>query len=273
MTSKPIAVGVDGRSSTQALRWAVEYAVARNASVEVVHALPAPPRDGSDGDDELRRKRGEALVVETAALARGLGTANVEVSVLDQAVAAALVAASGRARLVVIGRRRTTGPLGRRSDSISRHLSRHAACPVVVVPNTDRNARTTRIVLLLNGGQADRAVLAFAFEEASTTGAEIEAFRALPEPGAGSDSSALLRQQSSDQLMAEELARYQAKNPNFKLVHESTLRSANRSLRDAAKDADLIVLPARTPNDEMLATVEAELVALQHAPCPVVYAR
>jgi hypothetical protein len=230
MTSQVIAVGVDGRTSDGAVRWAIERALARQAPIEFVHALPAPPRDGS-GSREDRRRQGMALVERDMARAHQAGVTQVGVCLVDQPVAAALVGISARVGLLVIGRRDTAARIYRRSPSVSRHLSRYAACPVVVVPGTTREDAENRIVLLVDGARADGAAVDFALAQAAVTGAEID------------------------------------------MICGTQHRSAEQEVLSIADTAEMIVLPALTPTDEMLSPTEPELVSLRHAPCPVVYAR
>jgi nucleotide-binding universal stress UspA family protein len=225
-----VTVGVDGVTSDEAVHWAIEWALAHGAPIEFVHALPAPPRAGPVAPDD-RRRAGLQLLEHELALAHKAGLTRVGVSLADQPVAAALVGASHRAGLLVIGRRDTAARIYRRSPSVSRHLSRYSACPVVVVPQTEHAQADHRIVLLLDGAQADEAALNFALRQASATGAEIDMICGSPDG------------------------------------------SPERAVLSAADHAELIVLPAPLPTDDMLSPTEPELVGLRHAPCPVVYAR
>jgi nucleotide-binding universal stress UspA family protein len=178
-----------------------------------------------------RHDQGLRAVQHDVALAHDANLTQVGICLADQPVAAALVAASERAALLVIGRRDTAAGIYRRSSSVSRHLSRYASCPVVVVPESMQPHDEKRIVLLLNGSAADQAALEFATDHAAVTGAEIEVIEALRTDWPEQD------------------------------------------LLNLADHADMVVLPARLPTDDMLGPSEHELVTLRHAPCPVAYAR
>jgi len=230
VTFDVIAVGIDGETSNEAARWAIEWALARQAPIEFVHALPAPPRNDTDAVDD-RRRAGMQLLEQAVAVAHKEGLKQVGVCLADQPVAPALVGISHHAALLVIGRRDTAARIYRRSPSVSRHLSRYSACPVVVVPETMQTDTDKRIVLLVDGARADAAAMDFALAQAASTGAEIE------------------------------------------LIRGSRQGSPERTVLSAADHAELIVLPAPAPTDDMLGPTELELVGLRHARRPVVYAR
>ncbi len=132
-----IVVGVDGsQHATSALRWAAAEARVRGCELCVVHAWELPYAS------ELAFVGGAFAAVEGAAetvlsevLAEaGLSRDEVEAHVVHATPAAAILDAADGADLVVVGSRGRGGFTGLLLGSVSHQVSRHAACPVVVVP-------------------------------------------------------------------------------------------------------------------------------------------
>lgn len=142
----PVVVGVDGTAeSLPALRFAFDHALRHRCALRVVHSISgsassliASTRTSLDGP-----------VVPSAAAADDefLGawrtlypTVPVEVDVVDERPAPALLTRSRQARLLVVGGRRSA----RRgiSGSVSRAAIHRAPCPVAVIPGTRRTTTT-----------------------------------------------------------------------------------------------------------------------------------
>jgi nucleotide-binding universal stress UspA family protein len=139
-----VVVGIDGsETSRRALRWAVEEARLREASVDVVHAwhLPYvggyPYTAGSFDPTPFETAARETLdsVVDgtdtsglTAPVERILHLGDPAIGVLD--------AAKG-ADLVVVGSRGLGGFSGLLLGSVGHHVANHAPCPVVIIPPGD----------------------------------------------------------------------------------------------------------------------------------------
>jgi nucleotide-binding universal stress UspA family protein len=133
-----IVVGVDGSvPSKAALRWAIRQAKLTGAVVEAVIAWHHP---GSFGypvpmPDETDYKALAAEVV-TDAVAEVAGPASpVEIrpEVAEGNPAAALLAASAGADLLVVGSRGHGGFVEALLGSVSQHCVHHATCPVVII--------------------------------------------------------------------------------------------------------------------------------------------
>jgi nucleotide-binding universal stress UspA family protein len=133
-----LVVGVDGSpSSVKALSFAVEEAAMRGALLQVLTTFPSPTMLGAsvpDGyfenlEEQALRLIDEAIdrVPAAAALPSILRTA------VAEAPAAALIAASRDAALLVVGRRGRGGFLDLVLGSVSSQCVQHAECPVVVV--------------------------------------------------------------------------------------------------------------------------------------------
>ncbi|MFB6890549.1 universal stress protein [Kitasatospora sp. NPDC056327] len=135
-----IVVGVDGSpASEQALRWAVDYARLVGGSVHAVAAWEYPAFYGWAGasvpapefnPEELAGK----TLADTVARVVGAGSdVRITESVIPGNAAAALLEAADGAALAVVGSRGLGGFSGALLGSVSRHLTEHAPCPVVVV--------------------------------------------------------------------------------------------------------------------------------------------
>ncbi|NUT91556.1 MAG: universal stress protein, partial [Saccharothrix sp.] len=171
-------VGVDGSTSaTDAVRWAAAEAARLGAPLTIVHAcllvparVPDPiavPREYHEAvleqgrqwlaaaEEEARRVAPEPAV--TTELASG-------------DAAEVMVGRSASARLVVLGSRGLGGFTGLLVGSIAVALATHGHCPVVVVRGT---AAAGPVVVGADGSPTSDAALAFAFEAAASTRAEV----------------------------------------------------------------------------------------------------
>lgn len=141
-----IVVGIDGTDhAAAALRWALEEAVLRDATVEAVHAwsyvpMPAPtdagmvPLGWSESTDvrDVMREAAERLAHDAVHDVAGENE-RVRVSLVEGDPPSALVAAAGGADLLVVGNRGRGGLSQALHGSTSARVSDIAPCPVVVV--------------------------------------------------------------------------------------------------------------------------------------------
>jgi nucleotide-binding universal stress UspA family protein len=144
-----IVVGVDHSAGAEAaLRFALEEARLRRATLRVVHAWQfgyigatglegALPAVGGEVDD-VRRAAGaelEAIVAEAAAGADGV---EIEKRIDQGTPAAVLIDESRHADLLVVGSRGHGGFASLLLGSVSQQCAQHAACPVVIVRDRGR---------------------------------------------------------------------------------------------------------------------------------------
>ncbi len=143
MTNR-IVVGVDGSDeSVASLRWALDEALLRNATVEVVHAWHYPYSGYTDitgmaagvldRDDLEQAARAE---LDHAIEKAGATTAGVPIEpvLVEGSAAGRLIEAAAGADLLVLGSRGRGGFAGLLLGSVSQQCSHHAPCPIVVVP-------------------------------------------------------------------------------------------------------------------------------------------
>jgi nucleotide-binding universal stress UspA family protein len=150
-----IVVGVDGSvSSKAALAWATQQAKLTGAVVEAViawhspgtYGYPVPAVDYNDYE-----KLATEVVADTIAEVAGPGgPAEIRPQVVEGNPAAALLAASAGADLLVVGSRGHGGLVEALLGSVSQHCVHHATCPVVIIrdsagrsPNASREARSS----------------------------------------------------------------------------------------------------------------------------------
>lgn len=139
-----IVVGVDqSEGAKAALRFALEEAKLRRATLRVVHAwqygyIGATGVEGAypalGGDIKELRAGAETALAET--LRESIpeaDTVEIERRVVEGRPAAVLVAESRDADLLVVGSRGHGGFTGLLLGSVSQQCAHHAACPVVIV--------------------------------------------------------------------------------------------------------------------------------------------
>jgi len=139
-----IVVGVDhSEGAKAALRFALEEATLRQATLRVVHAwqyayIGATGFEGSypalGGDiKELRDLAERDLDATLQEAIPETGAIEIERRVVEDRPAAALVDESRGADMVVVGSRGHGGFGGLLLGSVSQQVAHHAACPVVIV--------------------------------------------------------------------------------------------------------------------------------------------
>jgi nucleotide-binding universal stress UspA family protein len=139
-----IVVGVDAsEDSLRALRWALEEASLRDASLEVVHAYPIPELTAMPmivslpSDDELQKAAEQVL---TDAIAAVGGEVGVPITKIARAgsPAAVLCDVASDAAMMVVGARGLGGFRGLLLGSVSHQVVAHSPCPVVTVVPEER---------------------------------------------------------------------------------------------------------------------------------------
>lgn len=134
----PVVVGVDGVShSTRVVELAANEARARSLPLELVHAYTASsaPVLGLPAVIPLGHAAEEAAEHRLAQIGERVDLSGIDVRhvIVDDSPAGALVDASERASMVVVGSRGRGSLAAVLLGSTSRHLLHHAVCPVVVV--------------------------------------------------------------------------------------------------------------------------------------------
>lgn len=135
-------VGVDASdASIRTLRWALDYARATGAVVEVVHAWEPPSEFGIPLAVLPRANRAAAAEQLIAAVLDRAAGGEPGVAVERRPVRGepgpVLVERARNADLLVVGSHGQRGLLGTMVGSVSQYCVDHATCPVVVVKPAD----------------------------------------------------------------------------------------------------------------------------------------
>lgn len=260
-TGGAIVVGVDGsQQAGVAVRWAAAEAQMSGVPVNLVYAVrppivtwPLAPTDELAAECERQNAEDTLNHARAAALAGG-GAANppdVHTEVKRDSALGALIEASETARMVVVGSRGTGGFPRLKLGSVSAGLIRHAHCPVTVVhsqmgvlPDV-----TAPVLVGVDGSPASEAATAFAFEEASRRGVELEALhvwhdRAGREPRGESCSDIKqsdIKQQATE-ILAERLAGWQEQFPDVPVRRHVEFDEPSRRLVERSRSAQLVVV-------------------------------
>ena len=137
-----IVVGMDGSlPSKAALAWAIRQAKLTGAVVETVIAWHHPASYGypvTVPDDADYRKLAAKVAEDAIAEVAGPpGPVEIRSKVVEGNAAAALLAASAGAELLVVGSRGHGGFVEALLGSVSQHCVHHAACPVVIIRDSN----------------------------------------------------------------------------------------------------------------------------------------
>jgi nucleotide-binding universal stress UspA family protein len=141
-----IVVGVDdSKAARAALRFALEEARMRSASLRAVHAwqFRYPGAAGVEGAyaipgfdlDSLRNAAGAGLEAIVAEISPEGGDVEVERLVVEGAAGSVLLDEARDAELLVVGSRGRGGFAGLLLGSVSQQCAHHASCPVVIIPH------------------------------------------------------------------------------------------------------------------------------------------
>jgi nucleotide-binding universal stress UspA family protein len=142
-----IIVGVDGSGHSQrALEWAMKEAALRETPLTVmtVHELIRGYFGGSvefPSDPILAEKTRQVVQAEVDSMVNDLGDsapASVSVRVTSGSAVEELINAASDAEILVVGSRGAGGFSRLMEGSVSSLVTRHATCPVVVIPPADR---------------------------------------------------------------------------------------------------------------------------------------
>jgi nucleotide-binding universal stress UspA family protein len=246
-------VGVDGSdNSADALRWAHREAQVRGADVTALlawnfldqyHVDSETTFDPQYGQDDARRAL-EAAVQE----ALGERAAGVQLEVVCDLPASALLDASEDADLLVVGARGLGKFRGLVLGSVSQRCLEHATCPVMVVHGAPvEGAAKDRVVVGVDGSEHSATALEWAVEEARLRGASLEVVHAWDVPYAA-EFTLVGDAYDAAQRGAEELVDQMLVAAGLEpddVVRTVVQASPVLALTDAAVGADLVVVGSR----------------------------
>ncbi|WP_225829899.1 universal stress protein [Streptomyces sp. NK08204] len=245
----PIVVGVDGSGrSLRALVWAAHEAALRRLPLRIIHVLP-PARSYATTEqgrawEASNRDRGVAA--EAIAIVQAAHPDLEVTSVLPSgAPAAVLLAEAEDAHTVVLGAKGMGGFGSLLLGSVASQVVGHAPCPVVIVNHV--TIGHGRIVVGTDGSAHAQAALAYAFEQASLRGAQLQAVHAWSRPGPRAEVStaqdAMVKEHR--QALEEWLAPLREEHPDVEVVEQVPDESPVTALARASDRADLLVVGSR----------------------------
>ena len=290
MDGYPILVGYDGSEGSRvALRWALEDGARRGLAVHLMHVVefpwrvPSHPAANADtvGADLL--DEAESVLGKVAAEAAAVAPAGVEVTstVLAGPVSGTLCEESGRASMVVLGRRGMGGFIGLPVGSVSVAVATHARCPVVVVRDDVPPSPNSPIVVGVEESADARLAVGFAFEEAAARGAGLVAVRAWTPPSSpwrsdqwppdlDTDEVELAERNLASHMLHDWCERY----PAVEVSVQTVSATPAHALEIASRDAQLLVVGCRGRggfHGLLLGSVSVQV--LHQARCPVAVVR
>ncbi|MFE2521346.1 universal stress protein [Streptomyces mirabilis] len=283
----PLVVGVDGSEpSLRAVDWATDEAALRGVPLRLVYASLWERYEGAALAEGVGRPSEQVMadnIVEAAARRahRRAPEAKVSTDVLPDDAASVLLNEAHTAAALVVGSRGRGGLAELLLGSVSLTVAGRAACPVIVLRgNQDNQARTgthRRVVLGVGDGPRTTEVTRFAFEEAETRKAALDAVRAWRCPAYESTDDPLLageparlHEQRAAEILDSALSKAAAEHPAVALRRRTAEGSVRRVLLDASDGADLLVVGVRRHHG--LAGLRLGRVAhtlLHHSACPV----
>jgi nucleotide-binding universal stress UspA family protein len=286
MTAQPVVAATDGsEESLRAVDWAAREAVLHGLPLRIVSAAPAPPRmverKSALGletvSDALRKDRDHALAAAVARAAAIDPDLLVDVDPLTGGPARSVTEAGSGAAMLVLGARGIGGFAAMVLGSMSRYVSAHASCPVVVVREETSAAQRTVGVGISDPGHG-AAPLAFAFEEAAVRQASLIVVHATDVPrgelAAAVWDLATPGRPVLDQEAAEHwdsvLADWQGKYPDVRVSREFVRAHPARALVGLTARADLVVLGRQAAHGALPGPGAVRHAVLNHAHSPVV---
>jgi nucleotide-binding universal stress UspA family protein len=289
LVGRHIVAAVDGSTSAlDAVRWAADEAGRRGMSLRLLHAVNVAalaysgafilPKDYC----ESMRQAGRTYLADALAAVRDAHPElEVETELVDRAPIPALVDASAKAALVVVGSRGLGGFTGLLLGSTAIATVAHGHCPVVAVRG-DQPDPTGPVVVGVDASPTSEAALAWAYEEASSRGVDLVAVHAWTE-FASDNAYAYARQfvvdwdtvQTRQEMdLAERLAGYGEKYPDVTVHRVVEGGRAAELLLHHARGAQLLVVGSRGHAELgglVLGSTSRALIL--HAPCPVLVVR
>jgi len=284
-TGRAVVVGVDGsEEALRAVRWAAPEARRRHAELRLVSAFElAADRVvgmGGFGVDYYGNRLRAAAENDLAAAAAVAAEVEPGIVVSRELVVGfagrVLVEQSRDAQLVVVGDRGRGRIASVLAGSVAVGVAVHARCPVVVVRGAEQPGGP--VVVGIDGTPACEAVIAFAFEAASTRRAPLVAVHtwvdALNDPDLAPLVDWAAQAGEEEEVLAERLAGWGSKYPDVAVERVVAHSRATNALLDRARGAQLVVVGSRGHGELAGVLLGSVSNALVHAaPCPVAVVR
>ena len=279
----PVVVGIDGsEQSRAALRLAVREATWRKRPLRVVHAFVWPLLHAPLGPSPLGppegglRNQAERLVTEAVEHVRqAQPDLQVDGEVVDGQASVVLLGEARDAELVVLGDRGLGGFGSLLLGSVAIQVVTHAPCPVLVAKGEDRTEGP--VVVGVNGSPLSDLAIGYAMEEALWRRTNLVAIHSWkhPSPVMPGDMQipvydANTVEQELSQRLSEAMTGWRDRFPDVPVEERVVHGPPARTLVNAARDAQLIVVGARGRGGFAgLLLGSVSQAVLHHAPCSV----
>ncbi|MBD0694947.1 universal stress protein [Streptomyces sp. CBMA123] len=246
--NRPVIVGVDrSEASRWAVRWAADEAAGRGLPLQLLHAQEWPTgQPEEEGHHRVigLRAAGDALL-DTARLLAAERHPGLEITtkLAEGRPVRVLREAADEAAQLVLGIRRLTEarsalPIGSKGASLVGHLN----CPIALVPEPPEDlSGPGSVVVGVDGSEASRAAIGFAFEEASLVGADVQAVEVRRPTEVGRPG--LIEESLVD--LSEAMAGWQEKYPDIRVRREVLTGSPAPMLAAVATRARCLVIGSR----------------------------
>lgn len=267
-----IIAGVDRSARSRvAADWAAREALRRGLPLRVVHVAPPENLDPVERWPYRPDTVADHVVAELTARHPSLTVRGLS---LTGAPVPELRAASGHAKLVVLGLRgegqHTLMPLG----STAAALATGCAGPLVLVPGTlaglDVPGHTDAVSVGVDARDPSGGALGFAFETARLHGVRLHAVHAWALPTSATTSLLPLpeqeraaREDHEEDLLTDVLRPWRAKYPDVEVRADVLLFPPAEALAHASATSGLVVIGRHTAPGTMA------LALLKHTRCPV----
>jgi nucleotide-binding universal stress UspA family protein len=228
------------------LRWAAAEALAREAELRLVTAVP-------------RRAAPEATSLAEAAarLADEYPGLTLTTAAVDGGPAEVLRQASTEADLLVVGADDGTPFSEAISGSVPGALLTTAPCPFAVVPHAEpRAGADDPVVAAADGAGVSQAALAYAFATADRSGRPLVLLHSRPPDAAGRSLA---------------LTGFRGLYPDVRFTETVAPGDPRTTLADWSRNAALLILGSRRPSAPVFGSAQRTL--LRHSACPVVVTR
>lgn len=293
---RPVIVGVDGSpSSLAAAAVAADLATSRGALLQLIYGYEVPMYGYvpiamadryivSEGD---AHREVNGMLANTAKQLRHdhPGLVDVQVKVLSNGGAAALIEASRQAAITVVGCRGVGGFVGLLLGSVSAQVSAHGHGPVIVVrpplsdipPGPEQPAYrppTGPVVVGVDSAPASKAAVHFAVDEALARGVPLIAVHAYRIPMYSSDEGAA-DAMVAESLIADQVLPYARQHPELKVEMRAVEGdNVEKAMIEQTRDAGLVVVGCRGSGGFaglLLGSVSRALVHHAYAPVAVIH--
>jgi nucleotide-binding universal stress UspA family protein len=286
MTAKPIVAATDGSEhSLQAVEWAAAESVLRGTRLRIVSAAAALPRmaagpSGSDVgnvSDVLHRNRDQALDAAAARAAAAAPDLAIDTDIISGPPAEAVADSGSGALMLVVGSRGAGAFTALVFGSVSRYVSSHAPCPVVVIRDVPP-APQQHVGVGLGDLDTCADALTFAFEEAALRKASLTVVHAWEAPPvdmsrAGESVTGPGRHQVEEeagQQLGGFLDSWRSKYPDVKVSQDVVHGHPARALVGLSARADLVVIGRHAAHSGRPGPGAVRHAVLNHAHGPVV---